>query len=252
MQIRFDGQTVVVGGARWGIGRRISELFLESGGRVYCCDKHAEGLEELEKLGARTRMLDLTDAVATNDWVSSIENETGAAVGILVNNAGGFGISKPGEFTDVTDEIWDATMSINLRTAVTLSRAVVPGMKQAGGGRIINISSGAGLAASGTRNHAYTSAKHAVVGLTRQMAFGLGQYGITVNSVAPGFVLSAPSPQAYWNSKTEREKDEHLNSVYMRRHGVVEDIAPSVLFLASAQASWITGQVIAVNGGRAV
>lgn len=252
MDIRFDGQTVVVSGARWGIGHGIARHFLESGARVFCCDKESAGLEELERLGAQVVTLDLTDTCATNAWVSGIETQTGGPVQILINNAGGFGLSAPGEFLDATDEAWESAISINLMTAVKLSRAIVPGMQSAGYGRIINISSGAGIAASGTINHPYTSAKHAVVGFTRQLAFGLGQCGITVNTIAPGFVLAAVDTLNLWDSLSEGQKAAFIENVYMRRPGQIDDIAPAALFLASDYASWITGQVISINGGRAV
>jgi 3-oxoacyl-[acyl-carrier protein] reductase len=251
MNIRFDKKTVVIGGARWGIGRRIAEMFLDGGGRVYCCDNEASGLEYLDGLGAVTRVLDLTDTQATEDWVKAIESETGGSVDVLVNNAGGLGPSRPGEFLDVADDVWDRTLLINTRTTLALSRAVVRGMQAAGQGRIVNISSGAGIAASGTRNHAYTAAKHAVVGLTRQMAYGLGKHGITVNAVAPGFVISTPETQAVWANQSEAQHALHLENVYMRRVGHVDDIAAATLFLASREASWISGQVLSVNGGRA-
>src|SRR5690606_20762151 len=141
---------------------------------------------------------------------------------------------------------------INLMTAVKLSRAAIPGMQRAGVGRIVNISSGAGIAASSTQNHAYTAAKHAVVGLTRQMAFGLGKYGITVNSAAPGFVLAAEDTLNYWAAMSEEQKARHCENVFMQRVGTVDDVASAVLFLASDYASWVTGQTLSVNGGRAV
>jgi 3-oxoacyl-[acyl-carrier protein] reductase len=141
-------------------------------------------------------------------------------------------------------------MAINPGIAFALSRAVARGMKQARSGRIVNMSSGAGIAASRTRLHPYTAAKHAVVGLTRQMAAELGAFGITVNSVAPGFVLSSPFTQADWDRYSPDAQKAHIENTFMRRIGTPDDIAGAVLFLVSDHASWITGQVISVDGGR--
>jgi 3-oxoacyl-[acyl-carrier protein] reductase len=130
-----------------------------------------------------------------------------------------------------------------------MARAVVPGMKKAGGGRIVTISSGAGIKASRTGIQAYCAAKHALVGLTRQLSKELGQFGITVNSVAPGFVLSNPTTILQYDSYGEAGKAAMLQGISMRRLGTVEDITNGVLFLASPFASYITGQVLCVDGG---
>jgi 3-oxoacyl-[acyl-carrier protein] reductase len=250
MDIRFDNKVVVVSGARWGIGRCIVERFLERGARVFCSDLSPDGLEVVQRKGAETAVVDLTDRAKAAAWIADIESRAGGAVEILVNNAGGFAhaVSRPLE--EVTDSEWDTVMAINPGIAFALSRAAARGMKQAGRGRIVNMSSGAGIAASRTRLHPYTAAKHAVVGLTRQMAAEFGAFGITVNSIAPGFVLSSPFTQADWDRYSPDAQKAHVENTFMRRIGTPDDIAGAVLFLASDHASWITGQVISVDGGR--
>jgi 3-oxoacyl-[acyl-carrier protein] reductase len=250
MDIRFDNKVAVVSGARWGIGRRIVEGFLAGGARVFCSDNSAEGLEVVAQQGAQTAVVDLTDRAKAAAWIAEIEARARSAIDVLVNNAGGFAhaVSRPLE--DVADSEWDTVMAINPGIAFTLSRAAARGMKQARRGRIINMSSGAGIAASRTKLHPYTAAKHAVVGLTRQMAAEFGEYGITVNSVAPGFVLSSPFTQADWDRYSPEAQKAHVQNTFMRRIGTPDDIANAVLFLASDYAAWITGQVISVDGGR--
>jgi 3-oxoacyl-[acyl-carrier protein] reductase len=123
-------------------------------------------------------------------------------------------------------------------------------MKFAGQGRIINISSGAGLQASLTGIQAYATAKHAVVGLTRQLAHELGPHGITVNSVAPGLVTSNPASQAQWESYGPEKQKAMLEGVALRRMGTPQDIANAVLFFASPLADFVNGQILQVDGGK--
>jgi 3-oxoacyl-[acyl-carrier protein] reductase len=123
-------------------------------------------------------------------------------------------------------------------------------MKAARGGRIINISSGAGLGISLTGIQAYASAKAAQIGLTRQLAHELGPWGITVNNIAPGFVLSNPMTERQWESYGPDGQQKLLDGTALKRLGTPDDIAYGALFFASDQAGWITGQVLSIDGGR--
>jgi 3-oxoacyl-[acyl-carrier protein] reductase len=150
---------------------------------------------------------------------------------------------------NVTLEKWQAIFDVNLKGAFICSQAVAPGMKQAGSGRILIISSGAGLGVSLTGIQAYASAKAGQIGLVRQLAHELGPFGITVNSVAPGFIRSNPTSERQWEAMGPEGQQRLVDSVPMKRPGRPEDIAHAVMFLVSDYASWISGQTLSVNGG---
>jgi 3-oxoacyl-[acyl-carrier protein] reductase len=151
---------------------------------------------------------------------------------------------------DVPESDWHDVVNINLHAHFLLAQAVAPGMKRAGHGRIVTISSGAGLQPSRTGIQAYTSAKHGLIGLTRQLAHELGPHGVTVNSVAPGLILSNPSSIKQWEAYGEEGQARVMSSIALRRLGEAQDIANAVMFLASPMANYINGQVLSVDGGK--
>jgi len=251
MNIRFDGKVVVISGAGHGIGRTIAATFSNLGAIVHVCDLQAEPLAETARLtGATGKVIDLVDRRAATAWVRDIEQAAGQAVHVLVNNAGGVAGQVMRPLDEVSDEDWDRVFAVNVGAAMGLSRAVAPGMKAAGDGRIINISSGAGLQASMTGIQAYCAAKHAVVGLTRQLAHEFGPFGITVNSVAPGFIRSNPSTELQWASYGADGQAALVSRIALKRLGSSQDIANGVLFFASDLGSFVNGQVLQIDGGR--
>ena len=191
--------------------------------------------------------VDVTDP----EQVAALVDRIGP-VDILVNNAGGVvgQVGRPLE--EVSDGDWQAVVDANLKSTFVCTRAVVPGMKAAGYGRIVNISSGAGRSVSLTGIQAYASAKAGQIGFTRQTAHELGPYGITVNSIAPGFVLSNPTSIRQWESYGEEGQRAILGNIATRRLGRPEDIANGVLFFVAEEASWVTGQVISIDGGHSI
>jgi 3-oxoacyl-[acyl-carrier protein] reductase len=225
------GKTAVVTGTAHGIGAAIAAALQGDGATVHGIDKDT---------------VDLTKSSAVREFFDGI-----GQVDILVNNAGGVvgQVGRPLE--DVPDDDWHAVVDANLTTAFHCTRAVVPGMKARGWGRVVNVASGAGLTISRTGIQAYASAKAGMIGFTRQMAAELGPFGITVNCVAPGFILSNPTSVEQWESYGPDGQAQMLTSIALRRLGQPEDIANGVQFFVAESANWVTGQTIAIDGGHA-
>lgn len=249
MNIGFAEKTVLVTGAAHGFGRAIALAFLANGARVFACDVNAEGLAETGRLGGskiQTFLLDVGNRDAVQDAVVALE----AGPDILVNNAGGVRGQVGRPIEDITAADWQDIFDVNLSGAFFMTQAVAPGMKAKNWGRVINISSGAGLGVSLTGIQAYASAKAGQIGLTRQLAHELGPFGITVNNVAPGFVRSNPTTERQWEAMGAEGQQKLLNNIAMKRLGSPDDIANAVMYFASDQAGWVTGQVLSVDGGK--
>jgi 3-oxoacyl-[acyl-carrier protein] reductase len=255
MNIEFEGRTAIVTGAAHGFGRAISLALAARGANVWACDVVEGEVVETERLArasgaaCRARVVDVTDKAAVNAFVAEASGVSGR-VDILVNNAGGVlgQIGRPVE--EVSESDWQRIFDVNVTGAFLCSQAVAPGMKAARYGRIVNISSGAGLGVSLTGIQAYASAKAAQIGLTRQLAHELGPWGITVNNIAPGFVRSNPTTERQWESYGEDGQRALVERIALKRLGTPDDIAHGVLFFASDFAGWITGQVLSIDGGK--
>jgi 3-oxoacyl-[acyl-carrier protein] reductase len=248
MSIEFAGKTVAVSGAAIGFGRAIVTRFAEAGASVFGCD--ILDVADADAAAFAMDRVDLLDRKAGADWIKSIEQRTGRAIDILVCNAGGVAgqVNRPIE--DVGDDEWDRVIGVNLGATFTLCRAAAAAMKRARQGVIVTITSGAALQASLTGIQAYCSSKHGVLGLTRQLAHELGPYGIRVNSVAPGFVRTNPATELQWASYGPERQRQLVETIALKRLGTAEEIAKVVMFFASDLASFVNGQVLAVDGGK--
>jgi 3-oxoacyl-[acyl-carrier protein] reductase len=239
------GQVALVTGATRGIGKAIAQAIAQAGATVVGTATSADGaaaiaayLAALGNGGTGVR-LDVTDAAATDAALADIEKRFGA-IGILVNNAG---ITRDNLLLRMKDEEWDAIMATNLKPAFRLAKAVLRGMMKARTGRIIQIGSVVG--SSGNAGQAnYAAAKAALVGFTKSLAQEVGSRNITVNCVAPGFVDTDMT-----RALPEAQREKLLERIPLGRLGAPEDIANAVVFLASAQAAYITGVTLHVNGG---
>jgi 3-oxoacyl-[acyl-carrier protein] reductase len=193
--------------------------------------------------------VDVRDPSAVDGFVARVEAD-GGRIDVLVNSAGGVAGQTMQPVEKVTDDDWRIVLAINLDGAFHFTRAVAPAMKRVRRGAIVNITSGAGRSYSLTGIQAYASAKAGLIGLTRQTARELGAHGVRVNAVAPGFLRSNPASERQWQAMGEAGQRRLLDSIALGRLGRPEDIARAVVFFASDDAAWITGQTISVDGGH--
>lgn len=250
MRIDLSGRVALVTGAAQGIAQAIVRQFLDCGAKVHVADIDAQGAGRFaQSLGLPLHVLDIADRTAAHAAVADLLRQAGR-LDILVNGAGGVRGQVGGPIDAVTEAQWSAIFDANVHGAFWMAQACAPAMRTQGGGRMIHIASGAGLRPSLTGIQAYTAAKHALVGLTKQLSLDLGPQGITSNAIAPGFILSNPSTQKQWEAYGEEGQQRLLQSIHVRRLGRPEDIAGLAAFLACDQAAWISGQIISVDGGR--
>jgi 3-oxoacyl-[acyl-carrier protein] reductase len=250
MQIRFDGQVALVTGAAQGIGRAVAMALADAGARVHLADMAPIAWAAAEQPSRfECHQVDLGRRADAHDLVRATLAKDGR-LDILVQAAGGVRGQVGRPIEEVGEDDWRVIFAANVDAAFWLAQAASMPMRANKFGRIVNLASGAGLRPSLTGIQAYTAAKHALVGLTKQLSQDLGPYGITCNAVAPGFVRSNPTTERQWESYGAEGQSRLVQSIHTRRLGSADDIANAAVFLASAQAGWISGQILSVDGGR--
>ncbi len=242
--MNFNGQTALITGAGRGIGKTIAVKLAESGLDIAIADMNPvsdEVLREIEEYGTKCLafQLDVTDVESVNSVVKKIIDETGG-IQILVNNAG---ITQDNLFMRMKPEQWSQVIDVNLNGVFHVTKAVIRTMVKQHSGRIINISSVVGFSGNPGQVN-YSSTKSGLIGFTKSLSREVGTRGITVNAVAPGFINTAMT-----QALNESQQQAILSQIPLGRMGEAEDIANAVAFLASEEASYITGTVLHVNGG---
>jgi len=235
---RLQGKSSLVTGGGSGIGRAICQRFASEGASVVVADVAGERAEEVARLiGGRAVQADVTVASDVERMV-----EDAGRVDVLVNNAGG---GMANGLLEIEEDEWDQDVDLNLKSAFLCSKAVLPGMIERGGGVIVNISSVNGMAYFA--NEPYSAAKAGLINLTRSMAARYGPQGVRAVAIAPGTIRTP-----LWQERVDKKPEifERLMRWYpLQRVGEPEDVAAAAAFLASDDASWITGEVLRVDGG---
>ncbi len=247
----FEGTAAIVTGGASGLGLAITEALAARGTKVAIFDIQAEAIDTEEarlRAGGATvsgHIVDVSSREQVAAAVARVRDEFGPVL-ILVNSAG---IEQFGKFAEITDEFWDRVMAVNLRGPFICVQEVLPDMLAAKWGRIVNISSSS---AQGGQSYmaAYVSSKAGLIGFTKALALELGPKGITVNTIPPGMVVTPMLEKAIAEGRFTDSLENFAKITPVRRAGRPEDIANAAMFLIADESSYVTGQIIGVNGGR--
>jgi 3-oxoacyl-[acyl-carrier protein] reductase len=241
--MRFADRTVIVTGASRGLGRAIAVAFAEEGAHVFVGyrSREQDARATLEQLGGRGTLLrcDLTDRAAVTAAFDGVRAQRGG-IDVLVNNAG---VTRDNLVPLMSDDDWSEVVDVNLRGAFVCTKAAIGAMIARGGGAIVNVASVAGLHAS-PGQASYSASKGGLIALTRTLAAELGPRGVRVNAVVPGLLSTGMAARM-----DHRRLDERLARIPLHRVGTAQEAARVVLFLASEDASYVTGQAVVVDGG---
>ncbi|RKT35154.1 3-oxoacyl-[acyl-carrier protein] reductase/2-hydroxycyclohexanecarboxyl-CoA dehydrogenase [Roseovarius halotolerans] len=253
---RFENRSALITAAGSGLGRAMAFRLAQEGAVVTIWDRDADALAEAEQeardagLDVTGMALDMTDAAAIDAAVARMLDASGQ-IDILVNNIGG-SLHTPFRFLEQSEEDWDRVMSVNVTACVRTTRAVLPHMVAAGYGRVINMGSKAGRFGSLFAGANYAASKGAMQAFTLQIAQEFGPAGITCNTLCPGAILTPRVERLLSERQSEEERAKVLQSIPVRRHGTVEDIAAAVAYLASEEAGFVNGASLDINGGQAM
>ncbi|MEK8129845.1 3-oxoacyl-ACP reductase family protein [Paenibacillus filicis] len=251
MNIDLTGKIALVTGSNAGIGRAIAILLAANGAKVgvNCLNNVAQGQQvvaEIQSAGGEAVLVqaDVTDPAQIDRLVSEVEQALGGTVDILVNNAGHLIQRVPN--TEMTEEMYDRILNVNLKSTVFMCKRVLGGMKEKGGGRIVNMTSVAAHNGGGPGSSIYAASKAAVMAYTKGLAKEVAAGGITVNNVSPGFIGNTMF-HATFTPNAARQST--IAGIPLQREGTPDDVAGAVLYLASELASYVTGETIEINGG---
>jgi 2-hydroxycyclohexanecarboxyl-CoA dehydrogenase len=247
--LRLADRTALVTGGASGIGAATCRRLAAEGARVAVTDLNLAGAQEVaDEIGGAAYELDVRSEESIRAAIGGTESDLGP-IDVLVNNAG---YDEWGFFTNTDPDLWDRVLAVNLRGVIAVTAAVLPGMQERRRGRIVNTASEAGRVGS-SGSAIYSAAKAGVIGFTKALAIENGRYGITVNAVAPGPIetpLLMAAPEAF-GDLGKRLVENMVGSTNLRRLGQPEEVAAAITFLASDDASYVTGQALGVSGGLA-
>ncbi|HEY9012177.1 MAG TPA: 3-oxoacyl-[acyl-carrier-protein] reductase [Devosia sp.] len=238
----LSGKRALVTGASGGIGREIAKALSKAGATVALSGTRVSALEATAQEMTGEQVIvpcNLSDLADVDGLVPKVEQALGG-IDILVNNAG---ITKDNLFMRMKDEEWDEVLKVNLTAAFHLSRAVLRGMMKARWGRIIGITSVVGVVGNPGQGN-YAASKAGMIGMSKALAYEVASRNITVNTIAPGFIGSSMTEEL-----NDKQKDSILGKVPAGRLGAAEEVAAAAVFLASNEASYITGHTLNINGG---
>jgi 2-hydroxycyclohexanecarboxyl-CoA dehydrogenase len=248
--MRLEGKVALVTGAGSGIGAATARRLAGEGANVAATDVNLEGAREVagEVSGAAFE-LDVRSTESIGAAVSAAEDELGP-IDVLVNNAG---YDEFAFFVNTDEDLWDRVLAVNLRGVIAVTHAVLPGMQERGRGRIVNVASEAGRVGS-HGSGVYSAAKAGVIGFTKAVAREAARYGVTANAVAPGpietpLLMAAPEQLGELG---DRIVQGMVGQTVLRRLGTPDEVAAAITFLASDDASFVTGQALGVSGGLAM
>ena len=239
----LEGKTALITGAARGIGKAIALKFAQEGANIAFTDLevNAETEQEIAVLGVKAKSYssNAADFAQTEEVVAKVKEEFGS-IDILVNNAG---ITKDGLMLRMSEQQWDAVIAVNLKSAFNFIHACVPIMMRQRGGSIINMASVVGVHGNAGQAN-YAASKAGLIALAKSIAQEMGPKGIRANAIAPGFIETAMTA-----ALPDNVREEWTKKIPLRRGGQVEDIANTALYLASDLSSYVSGQVIQVDGG---